>query len=546
MMRHLAAATILVLFAVPVFAQEDTIGTDFWLTFPGNYNNDDASTLSLFITSDQNANGTVAITGLSFSQAFTVTAGTVTTVAIPVGAEIETADGTLADYGIQVTSDVPVAVYGLNREQFTTDAYLGLPTDILGTDYFVLSYTPTASPQFAVVAAADSTVVTITPSVAAGARLAGVPYTVNLDAGDVYQLRSANDLSGTIVTADKPVALFGAHQCANVPSGVGYCDYLVEQIPPTETWGQRFATVPLASRTAGDVFRVLASENATTVSVNGSNVATLSAGQFYETSLSASAEIVTDKPVLVAQYSKGGTADSTSADPFMMLITPLEQYLDSYVITTPASGFPSNYLNLVVPNAATSSVTIDGTPVSSASFTAIGSSGYSGAQIAITVGSHQVEASQPFGLFVYGFATDDSYGYPGGGLASPVATVATVELSSAGGTSQVGSEFCITATVEDTSGNPVEGVRVDFSVTGANSETGFAFTDASGTAEFCYTGVNAGEDTVTATVGSLSDTADVLWVAAAAALPAEVPTLSEWGALLLLFGLAYAALMHRM
>ncbi len=31
-------------------------------------------------------------------------------------------------------------MYGLNRIRFTTDAYLGLPTDILGTEYIVLGY----------------------------------------------------------------------------------------------------------------------------------------------------------------------------------------------------------------------------------------------------------------------------------------------------------------------------------------------------------------------------------------------------------------------
>lgn len=52
---------------------------------------------------------------------------------------------------------------------------------------------------------------------------------------------------------------------------------------------------------------------------------------------------------------------------------------------------------------------------------------------------------------------------------------------------------------------PVDGVRVDFAVTGANATSGFAFTTAQGGAEFCYTGPNTGDDTIKASVGNLSD-----------------------------------------
>jgi hypothetical protein len=54
-------------------------------------------------------------------------------------------------------------------------------------------------------------------------------------------------------------------------------------------------------------------------------------------------------------------------------------------------------------------------------------------------------------------------------------------------------------------------VRVDFTVTGANPTSGFANTNASGVAEFCYTGANEGSDTITGAVGTLSDTASKTW-----------------------------------
>ena len=34
-------------------------------------------------------------------------------------------------------------------------------------------------------------------------------------------------------------------------------DHLVEQMPPVTTWGGEFVTVPIATKLAGDIFRIL-------------------------------------------------------------------------------------------------------------------------------------------------------------------------------------------------------------------------------------------------------------------------------------------------
>ncbi|MHB8119446.1 MAG: hypothetical protein ACYDHX_12055, partial [Methanothrix sp.] len=53
-------------------------------------------------------------------------------------------------------------------------------------------------------------------------------------------------------------------------------------------------------------------------------------------------------------------------------------------------------------------------------------------------------------------------------------------------------------------GVAVANKRVSFSVTGANSATGFANTDTDGNATFSYTGTTEGTDTITATVASIT------------------------------------------
>ena len=518
---QLAIVALLLAIALPIGvarAASDSQGTDFWLAFPGNYTG--GGEITLFITGDTNTTGTVTVPGLAFTAPFTVTANTVTSVPLPSQVDIQTSD-TVENLGIHVTAAAEVTVYGLNRIQFTTDAYLGLPTDILGTEYLALGIWNTNivnGTEFAVVASQDNTTVTINPTVTTNGHAAGTPYNITLNQGQTYQLRNTDaapsDLSGSVITSDKPIAVYGGQQCANIPDG-NYvaCDHVVEEMPPTSAWGKNFVSMPLATRLNGDTFRFLASTNATTVNVNGSPVATLNRGQFFQQIINGPAQITANNPILVAQYSNSSSFDGVTSDPFEMLIPPYEQFLSSYTISTPATGFDPNYVNVVAPNAGVGLITLDGVPIPAGSYTPIGASGFSGAQVLISSGSHHLAGLLPFGVFTYGFASYDSYGYPGGMSLAPVATVTSVALAPKTATNPVNTQHGVTATVKDQFGKAVVGVRVDFSVTGANTASGFANTDTSGLAQFCYTGTNAGNDAIVASVGTISDTAAKTWTA---------------------------------
>lgn len=490
------------------FAQgNDSKGKDFWLMFNSNLG---SPTLTLFITSEVNTSGTVSVPGLSFTQNFTVTANTVTPVVVPAGAAQHTSD-VVEKKGIHVTSLQEVTVYGLNYIPFTTDAYLGLPTDVLGTSYIVMSYTGAGNSQFGIVGTANSTTVTITPSNQVGSHAKGVPYNITLQQGETYEIGASLDLTGTIITSNKPIGVFGSNACANIPPGYAYCDHIVEMIPPTTTWGKKFGTVPLSQRTNGDTWRFMASENNTVIKINGVAEAPKNKGQFVEKVLTARSIIESDKPILVTQFSNGSTFSSNPGDPFMMLIPPLEQFLAKYTVTT-VKGYQVHFINVVAPTSIVGSLTLDGTPIPAASFAAIPGTGFSGAQVSVKEGTYNLAGSLPFGVFMYGFNQDDSYGYPGGQSFAEIASINTIVLTPATGTANVGTEQCFEALVRDQNSSPLEGVRVDFNITGPNtSKSGFAFTEANGIAKFCYTGTNAGTDVITAAVGTLTDVSRFTW-----------------------------------
>jgi hypothetical protein len=513
-------ACILALCKPAMAAQQTTKGTDFWLAFILNAGGEE-SVVTVYVSSDTNANFTVSVPGLAFTQSSNVTAGTITSIVVPITAMLSTADG-IEDRGIHVTSDQTISVYGLNQFPESTDASFILPTASLGQDYMVMSYESVHANQgrfgseFGVVAVADTTTVTVTPSVTVGTRAAGTPYTVTLNQGEAYQLRSSvtgpeGDLTGTIVESDKPVAVFGGVGAANIPINTEAADHCFDQMPPVSAWGQRHYTVPLGGRANGDTFRYLACQDNTSVFVDDVLVATLDSGEFFEQILTSNSTVNADKPILVMQYANGNSYDSITGDPFMMMIPSHEQFLSSYIMATPAAGFATNFVSIVVPSAAVSQLSMDGVALDPTLFTQIGTSTFVGGSVPIALGAHRFQAPQPFGVFMYGFNDYDSYGYAGGMSLSPVATVHTMEMTPETASRNTGQSVTLVVRLLDQYSDPVVGVRVDFAVTGANPSTGTGITDANGDARYTYTGTAGGQDTIEASVGNLTDQSTITW-----------------------------------
>lgn len=513
----------------------DSLGKDFWVTFLRNYYEN--TELSLFISAPSPTSGEVTIPGLSWSQAFTTTEGAVTTVSIPAQAQLGTgADGLGQALGIHVTSADDVSLYGLNRIEATTDAFLGLPTDVLDTDHVVLAWTaPGVSggldSEFAVLATEDGTAVDYTPTADTRSGVAaGSTQTVTLDQGEALPVTSGvGDLSGTTVTSSAPVAVFGGHVCANVPDNNTFaCDHIVEQIPGTSTWGQSFLTVPLKTRLRGDTFRMLASEDDTQVSINGTAVATLDRGRFHQQIIEGTSTISADKPILVAQYSNGSNWDGVTSDPFMMLVSPAEQFLSRYTFTTPASGFRSNFVNVVAPSAQVSDVTLDGTAVPASEFTPIPGTDFSAAQLDIGLGSHSMTSPKPFGIYVYGFDSYDSYGYPGGAAYAPINELTALTMTPPTQVATVGTQACVTTTALDQDGKGLPGIELTLEIAGLTTASTTGITDAKGEWTYCYGGAAVGMDTLTASFASqqLSASATIEWVDAVQPTqpPSDPPT----------------------
>ncbi len=98
-------------------------------------------------------------------------------------------------------------------------------------------------------------------------------------------------------------------------------------------------------------------------------------------------------------------------DPSLILAAPEGQFRANYIFLTP-SAYAFDYVNLIVPLGAT--VALDGIAIGPSALTAIPGTGYSVARLAVSDGIHEVIATAPMSVVVYGYDDDVSYGYLGG------------------------------------------------------------------------------------------------------------------------------------
>jgi hypothetical protein len=343
---------------------------------------------------------------------------------------------------------------------FSSDAALLLPTTSLTGSYRIggpkgwsTSNGPVMPPYVVITATKNDTHVAIAlkgRTVAGGglsALNAGQTASVLMQAGDVLELvggnSEADDLSGSLVTADKPVQVISGMPCRNVPSETAACDHLEEVVPPAQALGKKYVvTVPAGpngSKAASQWVRLIGNTNGTAlqfdppISAPGINngTAVLNAGSVLDLGLQQNDFQVTgDQAFMVTTFmASAGVVDpgtqppDQKGDPSQSFVVPAEQLADRYHFAVPVD-YELNFINVVADAGAT--VSLDGQPLSEGLFSAIGGTGKRVARIKLAAGGyHSLVASGPVGLQVYGYGAYTSYQMPGGSLAGLIAPAPT-------------------------------------------------------------------------------------------------------------------------
>ena len=294
---------------------------------------------------------------------------------VEVGIEQKLSSITERNKGIQIKSEKKVSVVALSEELSSADMFLVLPPVYLPDhyEYYAVSIEGDVNETvhksaLLIVASEDNTSIslTLTQTISTsetddiiGSGIAGEPLSATLQRAETLYISSFEDLSGSRVVANKPISFISGHECGKLPAGMSFCDQMFEQIPPTSTWGKTFFTAPLKSRESFDVFTVVAAADDTTVDIVCNPDADITTLDIASAGGVASINILSDqfcsfsskKPVLLLQSGVATSVDSVSADPFMMIIPPCEQYRNEYLVSTFDPGTPVTeryFINIVI------------------------------------------------------------------------------------------------------------------------------------------------------------------------------------------------------
>jgi len=392
-----------------------------------------AVTASVQLTSDVPTSVTIQypVISPSFAQTVSLTPGQVTIVNLPSGTHAGWTAGRIVNNAVRLSAPDEFVAYVVNRATFTSDAGMALPVDALGTSYIVTTYRGSLAhsgdrSQFLVIAPFDGTNVTITPAQSLVIAPPGtnappnVPFQITLNRGQGFRgeaVFSNGDLTGTLIEADRAVAVLNGNLCANVPATTTACDHIFEVAHPVRSWGTSALVANLPGRPSGSVYRVMASVDGTEVSRDGVLQATLNRGKFLEVGpLAGSHVFAANHPIFVTQFMTGNSSPgAVLGDPAIVNVIPPDQYLTAYTFATVGGAqFVNHYLTLIAPTSSVGSVVLDGTPIPAGGFTAIGATGYSSTVLPLAEGSHTTASPQPHGITVEGVNNFDSYIYPGG------------------------------------------------------------------------------------------------------------------------------------
>ncbi|MEP6724557.1 MAG: PKD domain-containing protein [Bacteroidota bacterium] len=444
-MRNGLLSILLLGVSVILHAQDfSNKGKDFWIGY-GNHVRmftpaQPTEQMQLYITSDISTSGQVQITGIGFSVPFTVIANQITTIDIPRSAAL-LSEGQY-NLGIHVTADKPVVVYSFIYVSAISGATVCLPTTTLGKEYYSVNYSQVSNESnsysyfFAIAADTGLTTIEVTPSQnTRGGLLANTTYTYSLTQGQIYQVLSPSDLTGSKIRSVssatggcKKIAVFCGSGKISIGCGntAGTSDNLYQQMYPVSTWGKNYITVPSINTAdkKGQInfYRIFISDPSAKVTLNGQLINSFINSQYYEFSNNQANFIQSDKPILVAQYfTSGGCSNNKgNGDPEMIYLNPTEQTIASVTVnsmqpSTGSTNINEHYINAVLPNtpSAINSFRIDGAAI--AIFTPVPqNSNYAYTQVAVARGSHNITCDSGFNAVAYGFGNAESYGYSAG------------------------------------------------------------------------------------------------------------------------------------
>lgn len=229
-----------------------------------------------------------------------------------------------------------------------------IPIHKLSTTYVIVSTNPVKYfSQFAVASINENTMISITFQMNDTLQIdgkiyrSGETFSIKLNCYETYQIQHTVDLTGTFVQSSLPIAVFSGNDC-NKLNGQGFCDHLIEQLPPTSRIDAVYVVPPhLYSNTK---IRVMAIDKSTIFynCTNKTFYKSYERLEYFDIDISSNGVcyIQSNGPILVASF---GLSSSISyiSDPSMVIVPGFHQYQNYYKIIVPF-GYDYSYITVIM------------------------------------------------------------------------------------------------------------------------------------------------------------------------------------------------------
>lgn len=449
------------------------LGTEFYLAFhPGPEGSDGESEIKIFVTSFFKTLVSVKIEAIDYyEEKSTIPNQTIEFTLTPEQALMYSKDASTPPEPMQVwegraiivKAGDPVMCYGLARFGEKSGGYMALPSPVLGQKYQIATLPDPSNnanqfmPSYtSVVGIYDNSRITFrlggnsTTKVdgLGGLIVPGEVARMTLNKGDVWLIAGSganNDLTGSTVSATKPVAVISGNYCMGDKKDLSNCDYTIEQQTPKNTWGKNYIVTPIANRKNPPITRIFTSRGNNLILMDGLGIAYIKTpggliGNGYievrtgDMGINRPVNISSDYPINVVQYNPSKSDDSVASAPFQMQVIAIEQFSNECnFVTVGADGleFKKNYYNLVYLAAIDGGIPQDlqvgifsqspldwipleafsGNPGTPVNLRDKDGRPYFSKILPITqAGIYQIKANDPFGLYQYGNDANSSFG----------------------------------------------------------------------------------------------------------------------------------------
>ena len=273
--------------------------------------------------------------------------------------------GQVLNTGLLIASSVAITAYYEEASSSNPEMFVLKGNNALGDNFFIPAQNimsnwdfyafPPVIPysSFDIVATEDNTSIIITPANNIVGHNAGIAFTVVLNKGQVYSAaavsRLPNDhLMGSTVRSNKKIAITIKDDSIGGDGYAGCLDLAGDQIVPLALVGTKYISLPgFLNNPSGkptDHLFIMATDDNTSININGALVATINKGQTYHDSSNNEVKyLVTGKPTYALHLSGFGCEVGHA-------LLPQIECTGSQKIAFTRSNSSTLYMNILVPS----------------------------------------------------------------------------------------------------------------------------------------------------------------------------------------------------